>query len=131
GYAFRAGKAVVSNHLAEEQRFRTPQLLIEHGIHSAINVLITANDAKPFGVLEADSTRRGKFGVHDTAFLQALANTLGEAVHAQRRQEAREKLLCEKDVLLRNNKALLNEKDILMQEVHHRVMNSLQLIHAI
>jgi len=33
GYALRTGKPVISNHLAKEQRFRTPELLSEHGIH--------------------------------------------------------------------------------------------------
>jgi len=38
GYAFRSGNSVISNHLASEQRFRTPRLLADHGICSAINV---------------------------------------------------------------------------------------------
>jgi GAF domain-containing protein len=35
GYALRTGKPVISNHLENEQRFRTPELLIEHGIRRA------------------------------------------------------------------------------------------------
>ena len=31
GYALRTGKAVISNHLENEERFRTPELLIQHG----------------------------------------------------------------------------------------------------
>jgi GAF domain-containing protein len=31
GYALRTGKAVISNHLDNEDRFRTPELLVEHG----------------------------------------------------------------------------------------------------
>lgn len=131
GYAFRTGKPVVSNHLASEQRFRTPVLLAEHGIRSAINVLIASDDAAPFGVLEGDSTHRGEFGEHDVAFLQALANMLAVAVEAQKRQDARAEALREKDALLRENQILLREKDLLMQEVHHRVANSLQLVHGI
>ncbi len=131
GYAFRSGKPVISNHLTAEQRFRTPALLADHGIRSAINVLVSTNDAERFGVLEGDSTHRGEFGDHDVAFLQALANTLAVAVAAQKRQDAREQLLREKMALLRDNEALLHEKDLLMQEVHHRVMNSLQLVQTI
>jgi len=113
GYAYRTGKPVVSNHLTNEQRFRTPALLAEHGIHSAINVLISARNAEPFGVLEGDSTRRGLFDAHDVAFLQALANTLATALEAQKRQDARADLLREKDALLLENQALLREKDLL------------------
>ena len=131
GYAFRSGKPVVSNHLTNERRFRTPKLLAEHGIHSAINVLIGAPDTEPFGVLEGDSTRRGEFGDHDVAFLQGLANTLAVAVAAQKRQDMQTDLLREKEALLRDNEALLREKDLLLQEVHHRVMNSLQLVQTI
>ncbi len=131
GYAFRTGKPVVSNHLTGEQRFRTPQLLAEHGIQSALNVLISDGDAEPFGVLEGDSTRLDVFDEHDVTFLQALANTLAIAVESQKRRDAREQLLAEKEALLRDNEALLREKDLLMQEVHHRVMNSLHLVQTI
>jgi hypothetical protein len=40
GFAYHTGKAVISNHLQEEMRFRTPQLLADHGVRRAINVLI-------------------------------------------------------------------------------------------
>jgi two-component sensor histidine kinase len=131
GYAFRTGKPVISNHLETEQRFRTPALLAEHGIRSAINVLVQAGDAAPYGVLEGDSTFRADFNEHDVAFLQALANTLAVAVEAQKRQDARAALLTEMESLLRQNQMLLAEKDLLMQEVHHRVKNSLQLVRTI
>ena len=39
GFALRTGKAVISNHLENEQRFRTPELLVEHGIRRAMNVI--------------------------------------------------------------------------------------------
>ena len=31
GFALRTGRPVISNHLENEQRFRTPELLVEHG----------------------------------------------------------------------------------------------------
>src|SRR3954463_11652848 len=67
GYAFRTGEPVTSNHLGDEDRFRTPAMLVEHGIQRAINVLIGEEEAR-FGVLEADCTERGAFDRHDTDF---------------------------------------------------------------
>lgn len=131
GYAFRSGQPVISNHLANEHRFRTPQLLADHGIRSAINVLIQAPGCEPFGVLEGDSTYRGEFNDHDTAFLQALANTLAAAVEGQKRREAQDELLVQMDALLQENRVLLSEKDLLIREVHHRIKNSLQLVQSI
>ena len=90
-----------------------PSLLAEHGVQSAINVMIAGKD-RPYGVLEVDSTRRHEFVLVDTAFIQSLANILAAGLA---RIETEQK----KDTLLL-------EKDLLMREVHHRVKNSLQLV---
>ncbi len=130
-YAFHTGKPVISNDLSTEGRFSTPGLLRDHGISSAVNVLVKANDDAPYGVLEVDSTHRSNFTVHDGDFLKSLANTLAVAVEMQKREQARDVMLREKEALLLSNQALLREKDLLMQEVHHRVRNSLQLVRTI
>jgi hypothetical protein len=54
GYALSTGKPVISNHLENEKRFRTPELLVKHGIRRAMNVILQG-DGSPYGVLEADS----------------------------------------------------------------------------
>ena len=38
GYAYQTGETVISNHLEAETRFRTPQLLANHGVRSAIRL---------------------------------------------------------------------------------------------
>jgi len=129
GYAFHTGEPVVANDLASEGRFRTPALLLDHGIRSAINVLIKS-DGEPFGVLEVDSSQREEFNEADVAFLQTLANTLAVAIRAQKREDLKGEMLREKEALLRENEQLLRDKDLLLREIHHRVTNSLQLVHA-
>ncbi len=118
GYALHTGQPVLSNNLGEEGRFRTPELLLDHGVHSAINVSIDASAAPvPYGVLEVDGTARDEFVAADTAFLQSLSSVLAAALVRHETEQAKD--------------ALLREKDLLMLEVHHRVKNSLQLVRAV
>ena len=86
GYALRTGKAVISNHLENEERFRTPELLVEHGIRRAMNVILQG-DNSPFGVLEVDSRSEGEFSESDIVFLQGAANILGMAIERQRMEQ--------------------------------------------
>jgi two-component sensor histidine kinase len=113
GFALRTGKPVISNHLENEERFRTPELLVENGIRRAMNVILQG-DQKPYGVLEVDSRDEGEFEEHDIAFLQGAANLLGMAIERQRIES--------------NLKAAVEQRDVLLQEIEHRVKNSLQLV---
>jgi len=113
GYAFQTGQVVISNHLQEETRFRTPKLLSDHGIRRAINVLIArgGEDHLPFGVLEVDSPEPGQFDLADADFLAGFAGLLGIAIE---RQHA--------DAELRQ---ALEHQAMLTREMSHRVKNSL------
>ena len=91
GYAFHTGKAVISNHLSSEDRFRTPALLAEHGVQRAVNVILLG-EGRPFGVLEVDSELPGAFSGHDVDFLQGAANLLGLALERRRAEEALRRL---------------------------------------
>jgi len=113
GYALRTGKPVISNHLASEERFRTPDLLAAHGVRRAINVILQG-DGAPYGILEVDSRSAGEFSDRDIAFLQGAANILGMAIERQRQEQAL--------------KVALEHQQVLLQEINHRVKNSLQLV---
>jgi signal transduction histidine kinase/ActR/RegA family two-component response regulator len=87
GYALHTGKPVITNDLSSEPRFSTPELLLEHSVQRAINVIL-AGDGSPYGVLEADSETPGTFTEHDIDFLQSVANLLGLALERRRADEA-------------------------------------------
>lgn len=113
GYAYQVGEPVISNHLGNETRFRTPAFMAEHGIRRAINVLVEASGRR-FGVLEVDSPDEGKFEASDLAFMQGFANLIGVAIE---RQEAERRL----------NHAL-EHQELLTREASHRVKNSLAMV---
>jgi two-component sensor histidine kinase len=115
GFALRTGKPVISNHLENEERFRTPELLAEHGIRRAMNVILQG-DGSPYGVLEVDSRSEGEFSEHDIAFLQGAANILGMAIERQRNE--------------RQLRMALDRQQVLLNEINHRVKNSLQIVAA-
>ena len=113
GFALQTGKPVISNHLENEERFRTPAILRQHGIYRAMNVILQG-DGKPFGVLEVDSRSDNEFEHRDLAFLQGAANILGMAIERERNE--------------RKLKAALDRDQFLLKEMNHRIKNSLQIV---
>jgi two-component sensor histidine kinase len=116
GFALRTGKPVISNHLENEERFRTPELLSRHNIRRAMNVILQG-DGKPFGVLEVDSQLDDEFQEHDLGFLQGAANILGMAIERERHE--------------RNLNAALERHQFLLKEMNHRVKNSLTIVGSV
>jgi two-component sensor histidine kinase len=113
GFALKTGKPVISNHLANEQRFRTPELFARYDISRAMNVILQG-DGAPFGVLEVDSRSEGDFAESDIPFLQGAANILGMAIERERNQQ-----------LL---KSAVERHQILLKEMNHRIKNSLSIV---
>lgn len=75
GFAFANGRPVISNHLGQEHRFRTPEILVKYGIERAINVPIRGTPTS-WGVLEADSPDDDEFTESDLVFLEGVANVI-------------------------------------------------------
>jgi two-component sensor histidine kinase len=102
---------VISNELHKEERFRLPELLRQHGVKSAANVIIKTKE-NIFGVLEADSREPRTFAEHDLKFLQGYATLLAFAIEQARLNEAHANLAAQNELLL--------------QELHHRIKNNNQ-----
>ena len=76
--------------------------------------VILQGDGSPYGVLEVDSRSEGEFSEHDIAFLQGAANILGMAIERQR--------------IERQLRTALDRQQVLLNEMNHRVKNSLQIV---
>ena len=116
GFALISGEPVVTEDLSREARFAIPDVLREHGIRSAINVIIHG-EGDPYGVLEVDSTQVRQFSQDDINFMQSCANLVASAID---RITAHARL-----------ERALEEKQVLLHELQHRVKNSLQEINAL
>ena len=113
GFAYQSGAPVISNHLDKEDRFRTPEVMSNHGVRRAINVLIARLEG-PWGVLEVDSSNAGEFEAADLAFLQGLANFVGVAS---------DRIAIEQQL-----REALEFQQMLVKEASHRVKNSLAML---
>ena len=127
GYAFETGTPVISNHLQSETRFRTPALLVDHGVKRAINVVIQGETDR-YGVLEVDSPSEGRFTEADLLFLQGFANLLGVALERQQTEEQ----AVQSEIRAQASEARLQlslaHQEVLTREISHRVKNSLSLV---
>ncbi|MBM2574825.1 GAF domain-containing protein [Jannaschia sp. Os4] len=112
GYAYRTERPVLSNHLDAEDRFRTPALLLDHGVTRALNVPVV-DGSTPYGVLEADARDPGRFTEADLGFLQGLANVLSTGIARLGERAAAE--------------AARERETLLAAELRHRIRNLLTL----
>jgi two-component sensor histidine kinase len=134
GRAFVTGKPVTLDDVSKNNSYALPPFYAEHGIVATADVLVKGK-GEAWGVLEVDSPVARTFDRHDIDFLTGFANVVAEAVNTAQRTatlrtavEQMKVLIVEKDRLLAQRQELLNEKDVLAQELQHRVRNNLQVI---
>jgi two-component sensor histidine kinase/CheY-like chemotaxis protein/putative methionine-R-sulfoxide reductase with GAF domain len=150
GRAFVTGEPVICDDIMTDANFLLPAFYAEYGIVSTIDVVIR-RQGQPYGVLEIDSPVQHRYDQQDVAFLTGFANVLAEAVSTSTRVAAlhysvaqmqemvadRDRMLAAKTIalaertaLLQQEQRLLDDRNILAQELHHRVRNNLQLVHG-
>jgi two-component sensor histidine kinase len=122
GRAFITGQPSICNDLRRDNDFVLPAFYAEHGIVSTIDVLIKGN-GKPYGVLEIDNNKQQDYDEHDVNFLTGFANVLAEAVATSERTAVL-------NVTIDEMKTLMGHKQVLAEELQHRVRNNLQLVYA-
>lgn len=113
GFAIKEGRPVISNDRETETRFEISEVVRQHHVRSLCNVVILTAEG-PYGVLEVDSLQPNAYSDADVPFLQNYANLLGAAID---RLRAATRL-----------QTLLEERQILMRELQHRVKNDFQAV---
>ncbi len=103
GYALLSNQPVILEDLRTETRFRS-RLLEDYGIVSGMSFIIGRFE-KPFGVIEAHTSKARKFTMDEIQFLETVANVLGEAI---KHREAEEALIRAKEEAEHANSAKTN-----------------------
>jgi two-component sensor histidine kinase len=110
--------AVISNDIAKEERFEYHDFMKAHGVKAFANVLILSSSGRPpFGVLQVDSKRPRDFTRADIEFLRSYANLLGAAIERLR--------------VMDQLRAAVKDRDLLIDELNHRVKNTLTTVQSI
>jgi two-component sensor histidine kinase len=130
GRAFTTGQPVIIDNLAHAPDFAFPPFYAEHQIVSSVDVIIKGLDGQPFGVLEIDSTVQTNYDINDVNFLTGFANVLAEAVATGERNRLLLRTIEAMQVVVAEKDDLIAERDILAEELKHRVRNNLQLVYA-
>src|SRR4051812_23957868 len=120
GLAFETGDPQVCANIGEANTYTLPAFYKQHGIVSTVDVLVAAEGAQPFDPVNIDSQSSHAFDEHDINFLSCFANVLAVAVATAARAQLLQQALSKME-------ALVDEKEILSQELNHRVRNSLHL----
>jgi two-component sensor histidine kinase len=115
GHAFALSEAIPISDYTTEKIYGYPSILKEHGCVASLNVPLRT-DLGTFGILEVDHTSSRGFSRDDVNFLTGLGNTLARAVELQR--------------ALRGMENALDQKQLLIREMNHRIKNNLSLVAA-
>jgi two-component sensor histidine kinase len=120
GRSVETDAPVTIDDLPNDLEYDYSDLLRDHGIVSVVNVPIPV-EGVVWGVLEVDSTGHRIFDADDADFLCGFARIIGRSVENRRRAE-------EAQALQRDLSIEIRERDVLFNELHHRIANQLHAI---
>ncbi len=112
--AYATGTPVIVGTQQDANMLALPAFYGEHGIVSGVDVVIPAVAGAPYGVLGIHSSRPQQWNGHDIGFLTGFARVLAEAIAAATRVKAL--------------RALVDAKELMAEELQHRVRNNLQAV---
>jgi two-component system, sensor histidine kinase PdtaS len=115
GHAFVLAEPVPVSDYCQERTYPVPKILEEHGCVSSLNVPVRT-EGGDFGVLEVDHTEPRPFSADDIHFLTGLGNTIARAIELRR--------------ALQTMEMVVDEKQLLVREMNHRIKNNLSLVAA-
>jgi two-component sensor histidine kinase len=115
GHAFVFAEPVPISDYRSDENYHYPSILIDHGCVASLNVPLRT-DRGNFGVLEVDHISSRPFSADDIYFLTGLGNTVARSVELRRAVESMQ--------------AALDEKQLLVREMNHRIKNNLSLVGA-
>jgi two-component sensor histidine kinase len=124
GRTFTSGKPAICNDLRKDNEFKLPAFYAAHGVVSTIDVIIKGEgEDEPYGVLEIDNDKQHDYDQSDINFLTGFANVLAEAVATSARTSVLKRTI-------ERMEGLLDQKNVLAEELQHRVRNNMQLVYG-
>ena len=112
--AYATGMPVIVRTQQDASTLALPAFYGERGIISSVDVVISAVEGAPYGVLGIHSSRPQQWNEHDIGFLTGFARVLAEAIGAATRVEAL--------------RTLVDARELMAEELQHRVRNNLQSV---
>ena len=85
--AYVTREPVIIRDVRDGNNLILPDFYREHHIISTVDVIISATDGTPYGLLEVDSPTLHQYDEHDINFFTGFANVLAEAVARTQKNE--------------------------------------------